>query len=76
MEKIRIRDAGWRNSDPGWKNLDPGRKKFRSVIEKFGSGMEKIRIRDKHPGSDTDCTVNQSGQAQCFEIRIKALPKL
>jgi hypothetical protein len=23
--------------DPGW--------------EKFGSGMEKIRIRDKHPGS-------------------------
>ncbi len=27
------------NADPGWK--------------KFGSGMEKIRIRDKHPGSAT-----------------------
>jgi hypothetical protein len=27
--------------DPRWKNLDPG------------SGMEKIRIRDKHPGSTT-----------------------
>jgi hypothetical protein len=27
--------------DPGWKNSDPG------------SGMEKIRIRDKHPGSAT-----------------------
>jgi hypothetical protein len=42
----RIRDLGWKNSDPG------------SVMEKFGSGMEKnwireekIRIRDKHPGS-------------------------
>jgi hypothetical protein len=27
------------DADPGWK--------------KFGSGMEKIRIRDKHPGSAT-----------------------
>jgi hypothetical protein len=26
------------DGDPGWK--------------KFGSGMEKIRIRDKHPGSN------------------------
>jgi hypothetical protein len=32
MEKIRIRDLGWK---------------------KFGSEMEKIRIRDKHPGSAT-----------------------
>jgi hypothetical protein len=29
------------NPDPGWKNSDPG------------SGMEKIRIRDTHPGSAT-----------------------
>jgi hypothetical protein len=35
MEKIRILDG--KNLDPGWK--------------KFGTGMEKIRIRDKHPGS-------------------------
>ncbi len=51
MEKIRIRDLGWKNSGPGsgmenflirdGKNLDPGWKKF-------GSG-----IRDKHPGSAT-----------------------
>jgi hypothetical protein len=34
---MRIRDG--KNSDPRWK--------------KFGSGMEKIRIRDKHPGSAT-----------------------
>jgi hypothetical protein len=34
---IRIRDPGWKNSDPEWKKL--------------GSGIEKIRIRDKHPGS-------------------------
>jgi hypothetical protein len=35
-----IRDLEWvKNQDPGWK--------------KFESGMEKIRIRDKHPGSAT-----------------------
>jgi hypothetical protein len=26
-------------------------------MEKFGSGMEKIRIRDKHPGSTTVTTL-------------------
>jgi hypothetical protein len=41
MEKIRIRDPGWKNSDPG-------------------SGMEKIRIRDIHPGS-THCSVLRPG---------------
>jgi hypothetical protein len=34
---MRIRDGN--NLDPGWK--------------KVGSGMEKSRIRDKHPGSAT-----------------------
>jgi hypothetical protein len=29
-------------------DADPG-----SGMKKFGSGMEKIRIRDKHPGSAT-----------------------
>jgi hypothetical protein len=29
-------------------DADPG-----SGMEKIGSGMEKIRIRDKHPGSAT-----------------------
>ncbi len=38
---MRIRDGKIRIRNPGWK-------KFGS-----GSGMEKIRIRDKHPGSAT-----------------------
>jgi hypothetical protein len=38
----------WGLPDPGWKNPDP-----RSRIEKSRSGMEKIQIRDKHPGSAT-----------------------
>ena len=36
---MRIRNG--KNADPDGKNSDPG------------SGMEKIRIRDKHPGSVT-----------------------
>ncbi len=42
MEKFRMRDPGWKKvwiRDPGWK--------------KIGSRMEKIWIRDKHPGSAT-----------------------
>jgi hypothetical protein len=31
-----------------------------SGMEKFGSGMEKIRIRDKHPGSATLCPTLES----------------
>jgi hypothetical protein len=38
--RLQIRDSGiFLTLDPGWK--------------KFVSGMEKIRIRDKHPGSAT-----------------------
>ncbi len=43
-----IRDGSIQIRDPGWKNPDP-----RSRIEKSRSGMEKIQIRDKHPGSAT-----------------------
>jgi hypothetical protein len=39
--------------DPGRKNSDPG------------SGMEKIRVRDKHPGS---ATLNNSVKSKCFYI--------
>jgi hypothetical protein len=35
-----------RTRDPGWKKLGSG-------IWDTGSGMEKIQIRDKHPGSAT-----------------------
>jgi hypothetical protein len=38
----------WGLPDSGLKNPDP-----RSRIEKSRSGMEKIQIRDKHPGSAT-----------------------
>jgi hypothetical protein len=64
---MRIRDTGWKNSYPGtgmdkfgsgMEKCLSGKETFGSGIEKFGSGMEKIRIRDKHLGSDTDCTVN------------------
>jgi hypothetical protein len=41
MQIRGIRDGKIRIRNPGWK-------KFGS-----GSGMEKIRIRDKHPGSAT-----------------------
>ncbi len=52
MEKIRIRDG--KNSDPGWK--------------KFWSGMEKIRIRDKHPGSATlEKSVCVSSPPECVK---------
>jgi hypothetical protein len=37
--KIFYADPEWTKCGSGWK--------------KFGSGMEKIRIRDKHPGSAT-----------------------
>jgi hypothetical protein len=35
--------------DPGWKKFGFGIRDG----EKLGSGIEKIRIRDKHPGSAT-----------------------
>jgi hypothetical protein len=45
----------WVNKKLKFFNKDPGWKKFESGMKKFGSGIrnEKIRIRDKHPGSTT-----------------------
>jgi hypothetical protein len=51
------------HSDPGSVNLDPG------------SGMEKIRIRDKHPGSTTlgvPVTVVKKIGVLCEQLFVKA----
>jgi hypothetical protein len=44
METVRIRDPGWRQFGSGMKDGDSSDP---------GCGMEKCRIRDKHPGSAT-----------------------
>jgi hypothetical protein len=58
IEKIRIRDLGWKNSDPGWKKVgsvirdinipDPQHwlKYLNSVMRIRYPGWKKIRIRD------------------------------
>jgi hypothetical protein len=52
MEKIRIRDPGWKKFGSGMENIriqDLGWKKFGSGMEKFGSGIRDGKNSDPDP---------------------------
>jgi hypothetical protein len=69
--------------DPGWKKFGSGMGKIGILRDGKnsdpGSGMEKIRIRDKHPGSATSATlltiviqkVDQTGAGRVYRYYSK-----
>jgi hypothetical protein len=61
---FRVKIYKFFDADPGWK--------------KFGSGMEKIRFRDKHPGSATLLYSILCTCYRCYicDLKIYGLPSL